>query len=127
MKFKRFIIFFSYLLFWYLYFVVARIYFILFNLSEAGDASFWDLILTFVHGFRLDASMIGYVGFFAAPIFLVSAFFKSHKVLKISLDVFTGLLLAVFSLIVIGDAEVYQYWGFRLDDTPLQYLNTPAA
>jgi phosphoglycerol transferase MdoB-like AlkP superfamily enzyme len=127
MRFKRFVIFFSYLLFWYLYFVVARIYFILFNLSEAGDASFWDLILTFVHGFRLDASMIGYVGFFAAPIFLISAFFKSHKVLKISLDIFTGILLAAFSLIVIGDAEVYKYWGFRLDDTPLQYLNTPGV
>lgn len=127
MKFRRFIIFFSYLLFWYLYFVAARIYFILFNLSEIGEASFWDLILTFFHGFRLDASMIGYIGFFVTPLFIVSAFFKSHKVLKISLNIYTGLLLAVFSLIVIGDAEVYKYWGFRLDDTPLQYLNTPAV
>ncbi|PLX06344.1 MAG: hypothetical protein C0596_17905 [Marinilabiliales bacterium] len=69
--------------------------------------------------------MVSYIGFFVIPIFIISAFFKSHKVLKISLDIFTVILLAVFSLIVIGDAEVYQYWGFRLDDTPLQYMNTP--
>lgn len=60
------------------------------------------------------------------PIFIVSAFFKSHKVLKISLDIYTGILLAIFALIVISDAELYKHWGFRMDDTPLQYFDNPA-
>ncbi len=100
-------------------------YFILFNLNDAGDASFLEICATFIHGFKLDVSIVSYIGFFIIPMFIFSAFFKSHKILKFSLDIFTGILLAVFSLIVIGDAEVYQYWGFRLDDTPLQYINTP--
>jgi len=34
-----------------------------------------------------------------------------------------GLLLALLMTI---DVELYRAWGFRLDDTPLQYLNSPA-
>jgi phosphoglycerol transferase MdoB-like AlkP superfamily enzyme len=109
------------------FFEIARVYFILFNLHESSEAGFWQICSTFIHGFRLDASMTAYIGFFVTPIFIISAFFKSHKVLKISLDIFTGILLAVFALIVIGDAEIYKYWGFRLDDTPLQYMNTPGV
>lgn len=125
MKFKRFTIYFYYLIFWLAFFEIARLYFIVFNLKDASGAGFWHICSTFIHGFRLDASMTAYIGFFVTPIFIVSAFFKSHKVLKISLGIFTGILLAVFSLIIIADAEVYKYWGFRLDDTPLQYINTP--
>jgi phosphoglycerol transferase MdoB-like AlkP superfamily enzyme len=33
-----------------------------------------------------------------------------------------GLLLA---LLITTDLELYRTWGFRLDDTPLQYLNSP--
>jgi phosphoglycerol transferase MdoB-like AlkP superfamily enzyme len=115
-----------YLLFWLFFFEIARIYFILFNLNDASGAGFWDICLSFIHGFKLDISMVAYVGFFAMPLFIVSAFFKSHKVLKISLDIFTGILLSVFSLIVISDAELYQHWGFRMDDTPLQYFSNPS-
>lgn len=126
MRLKRFTIYFFYLFFWYFFFVVSRLYFILFNFAEASNAGFAELFMTFVHGFRLDASIISYAGFFVIPIFIVSAFFKSHKVLKISLDIYTAILLAIFSLIVIGDAELYHYWGFRIDDSPLQYLKNPA-
>ncbi|MDD2387333.1 MAG: sulfatase-like hydrolase/transferase [Bacteroidales bacterium] len=125
MKAKKFLIYLYYLLFWLFFFEIARIYFLLFNLKEADGAGFWNICASFIHGFRLDLSMVSYIGFFAIPLFIFAAFFKSHKVLKISLDIFTGILIAVFSLIIIGDAEVYKYWGFRLDDTPLQYMNTP--
>jgi len=127
MKFKRFILFFYYLLFWLFFFEVARIYFILFNLSDASNASFIELCKTFFYGYKLDISIVAYVGFFAIPFFIISAFFKSHKVLKISLDIYTGILLAIFSVIIIGDAELYKHWGFRMDDTPLQYMNTPGV
>ncbi len=125
MKNKRIVIYLYYLLFWLFYFEVSRIYFILFNLKEASQNSFGDILLTFIHGFKLDISVVSYIGFFAIPIFIISAFLKSSKFLKISLGIFTGIWLMIFSLIVVGDAETYQYWGFRLDDTPLQYINTP--
>ncbi len=126
MKLKRLLIYLCYLLFWLFFFEIARVYFILFNLSETSGAGFWNIMATFIHGFKLDASIVSYVGFFAVPLFIVSAFFKSHKVLKISLDIYTGLFIAVFALIIVGDAELYQYWGFRMDATPLQYLRNPA-
>jgi len=127
MKVKKFIIYLYYLLFWLFFLEFSRLFFILFNLKESSGAGFWDLCATFIYGFKLDASLVAYIGFFVTPLFIISAFFKSHKVLKWSLDIFTGILVTVFTLIIVGDAEVYQYWGFRLDDTPLQYMNTPGV
>ncbi|MDD4150612.1 MAG: LTA synthase family protein [Bacteroidales bacterium] len=127
MKAKKFLIYLYYLLFWLFFFELARVYFLIFNYHEADGAGFGDICSCFFYGFKLDLSTVSYIGFFVIPLFIVASFFKSYKVLKISLDVFTGILIAVFSLIIIGDAEVYKYWGFRLDDTPLQYLNTPGA
>lgn len=127
MKYKRFLILLFYMLFWLFFFEIARIYFILFNLNETSGAGFWNVLESFWYGFRLDISMVSYISFFSIPIFIVSAFFKSPKVLKISLGIYTGVLLAFCSLIVIGDAELYKYWGYRMDATPLQYINTPAV
>lgn len=125
MKFLRLKIFLKYLLFWYLFFVLARIYFLLFNLSEIASPSFVNYLKTFVFGFKLDISLVAYIGLLVSPIFIISCFSNKTKFLKLSLNIITGLLLVIFSLIIIGDAEVYHYWGFRLDDTPLHYLKTP--
>ncbi|MEI3340818.1 MAG: hypothetical protein V8R52_00260 [Coprobacter fastidiosus] len=36
------------------------------------------------------------------------------------------MIIAVLSLIFISDIELYTYWGFRMDATPLFYLKSPA-
>ncbi|MDR2009737.1 MAG: sulfatase-like hydrolase/transferase [Bacteroidales bacterium] len=125
MKFKRFLILLYFFLFWICYFIVARIIFFLFNTPELAGISFSEILATFFYGFKLDISAASYITFFSIPVFIISAFFSSNKVLKISLNIFTGIMIAIVSLIIIGDAEVYKYWAFRLDNSPLKYLNTP--
>lgn len=127
MKFKRIYILLRYTLFWLMYFFTARACFLLFNTKELSDTSLCDILLTFIYGFRLDLSTLSYVIICTIPIFIISAFFKSYKVLKISLNLLTGIIIVFFSFIIIGDAEVYKYWAFRLDSTPIQYLSTPEA
>src|SRR5690606_31600264 len=39
---------------------------------------------------------------------------------------YTFALLGIISVLLAADLELYAHWGFRLDATPLQYLNTPA-
>ncbi|MDP4208057.1 MAG: LTA synthase family protein [Bacteroidota bacterium] len=34
-------------------------------------------------------------------------------------------MLIIISFLIIVDAQLYQYWGFRLDSTPLLYIKTP--
>ena len=38
---------------------------------------------------------------------------------------YTDVVGAVLSILVMADADLYRVWGFRLDATPLQYLDTP--
>lgn len=127
MKYRKFLILLYYFLFWLLYFEIARIVFLLFNTGKLSGVSFSEIIGTFSHGILLDLSTISYITIFIIPVFIISAFFKTYKILKIALDIYTGILLIILSLIIVGDAETYKYWGFRLDDTPLQYLSTPGA
>ena len=49
------------------------------------------------------------------PVFRKSVIFKGYSYL----------LLFFVLLITIADLEVYKSWGFRLDATPLRYLQSP--
>jgi phosphoglycerol transferase MdoB-like AlkP superfamily enzyme len=40
--------------------------------------------------------------------------------------VYSYMLVILLSVLLATDLELYSHWGFRLDATPLQYLNTPA-
>ncbi|EJF10213.1 hypothetical protein [Pontibacter sp. BAB1700] len=38
---------------------------------------------------------------------------------------YTYIILVLLSVLMAVDLELYTYWGFRLDSTPMLYLNTP--
>jgi phosphoglycerol transferase MdoB-like AlkP superfamily enzyme len=51
-------------------------------------------------------------------------FFKNN-VFKPVVKTVTLVCLFISALVLVIDLELYKYWGFRLDFTPLLYLNTP--
>ncbi|MGV3540042.1 MAG: LTA synthase family protein [Rufibacter sp.] len=73
----------------------------------------------------MDFSFAAYVSILPFLLFLLEVAFRKKVFLKI-IHIFTYVLLVIISLLVTGDLELYSAWGFRLDSTPLQYLNTPA-
>lgn len=85
----------------------------------ASDFSLWPDILW--HGFRMDLSVAGYVSLIPG---LVIAFSPSRWLLPFFAR-YTALLLILVSFMTTVDMEIYRAWGFRLDTTPLRYLNTP--
>ncbi len=78
----------------------------------------------FIRGVWMDISLVGYI-MLLSGVFMAVLFF-SGKATSILFRVFTALILAAFIVIVVGDLELYRHWGFRIDSTPLFYLQTPA-
>ncbi|UII30022.1 LTA synthase family protein [Fulvivirga ulvae] len=120
--------FFSYGLFWVIFFLMARVLFLAYNFDRTLEMSVGDVLLSILHGLRLDMSATGY--FMLLPgLFIVFTTYASPKILHLLLTGYTVLLLILCSLIIIADLEMYTHWGFRLDATPLLYIgeDTPLA
>lgn len=121
---RKFLIFLGTILFWYLYFVAARILFLLYNYSFSSELSLHEIIMTFVKGFKLDLSFVSYFSVLTSFIFGLF-FFLNGKILYKIVFYYFSFIAVVLSLVTITDCELYRFWGFRLDATPLLYLKNP--
>jgi phosphoglycerol transferase MdoB-like AlkP superfamily enzyme len=121
---KRLIALLALVIFWLAFFYFARFVFLIIHNKEASELGFKVLAGTFTHGIKLDISAIGYIFIFpllaSLPALWISGDWFRHFI-----RIYTWILLFVSSSLVIGDAVLYTYWGFRMDYTPFIYLKTP--
>ncbi|MBJ6120001.1 sulfatase-like hydrolase/transferase [Pontibacter sp. BT310] len=113
-----------YFLFWVLFFIVSRAAFLLYNLDNSSELTTADLAGTFLYGSRLDFSFASYLSALPFIIAFVGIVWKRLPAAGI-IRWYTFVLLGIMSVLLAADLELYKHWGFRLDSTPLQYLNTP--
>ena len=121
---RKFLIFIGTIAFWYLFFVSARILFLLFNYKYTSALSFNEILLTFINGFKLDVSFASYLSVLTTVLFAVFFFFDGKKLYKIVFCYFS-IIAVVLVLVILIDCELYRHWGFRLDASPLIYLKNP--
>lgn len=116
----------KYFLFWFSFFLVIRALFLIFNFTYLKEIPLKIIPQIYLAGFRLDISASSYILILPFLLVIISMFIKIPR-FTILINVYTYLLLVIFSFLTIVDMELYQYWGFRLDTTPLQYIHTPGA
>jgi phosphoglycerol transferase MdoB-like AlkP superfamily enzyme len=80
---------------------------------------------TFLYGLRLDASAAAYLSLVPFLLFVLGSLWGPRFPLGRAVGGYTAVMGTVMSLLIIIDLELYRTWGFRLDDTPLQYLSSP--
>lgn len=115
-----------YYVLWLSYFFIARSVFLLYNFESVQDIGFQNVVKTFLFGLRLDMSAAGYYS--VLPFFLFTLYFLTNRkktFIKV-VRYFTNVLLFLSSVLVVTDLGLYQNWHFRLDDTFLKYLYSPA-
>lgn len=114
----------GYLSIWVILFELFRLLFLLYHFDAAHQLSFSTLIQTFWYGLRMDLSTAAYVTLPVCLFVLISLFVPFFR--KRSLYfIYTAIVLLLTVLIVTADLEVYKQWAFRIDATPLKYLNSP--
>lgn len=113
-----------YFCFWVVFFLSARIIFLSYHIEDTKLLTLETVWGIFWNGIRMDFSMSGYLS--VIPFLLVSL---SNFIKKSRLEnwIFSYTFVAIFAitLIVVIDLQVFNTWGYRLDATPLHYLNSP--
>lgn len=116
----------KYLIYWLLVFVLGRACFLFVNWFESSKLSFSTLLSTFFHGFRLDLSMSAYLVLIPFLTLSLSLLLIKRKS-QILQSVLHFLLFLPAIVIVAIDAQLFRYWGFKLDLTPFRFLeNSPS-
>lgn len=102
-------------------FMLQKPLFMLFYRSLYAETSGSDWLSVIWHGLPLDLSLAGYLTAIPGLLFIASAWTLSKVLHRIwcGYFLFVSLLL---SLIFTVDVGLYEYWGFRLDATPLFYF-----
>lgn len=113
-----------YFLFWLVYFIFARFFFLMYYVEKASELGFLNLLKTFVYGIQLDASFTAYLC--VIPFVLITFFvwLDFKKIAKI-IQIYSMSVLFIINAFLLVDAGLYQAWGVRLDTSILPYFNTP--
>ena len=104
-------------------FVMAKVAFMLFC-HDGHDFVFGDIFQVVWHGISLDLSTALY--FFIVPFLLsiVSIWYWTKWLTQLLRGYFLFISL-VFALVFVADTSLYPFWGFKLDASCLQYLESP--
>ena len=113
-----------YFLFWLLFFGLARLLFLAYHHTATATIDFTTVLSTFAYGLRLDASAAAYLCLLPFLLFIGSCFLPRFP-LRALVGAYSAAIGVVLALLVTADLELYRTWGFRLDDTPFQYLSSP--
>ena len=114
----------QYLVFWISYFVMFRVIFLSYHLSETKRLATDTLVSTFIYGFKMDLSFSSYLCLLLFVILALSFFIPKKTTIAIvhGLTLFFVILLSIIS---VADLELFKEWGFRIDASPLVYFSNP--
>ena len=110
-----------------LLFQVQRICFMLYYHDHFSGVSFGEMVQVLWHGIPMDLSCAGYLTAVPGLLFTAAAVFGyGGKALRGISYIYVGIVSLLVSAVFIVDLVLYDYWGFRIDFTPVFYfLSSP--
>ena len=106
-------------------FVLQKPLFMIWQGSLYAGIPFAEWLRVAWHGLPLDLSVSAYIMVLPMLLSLV-AIWRPGRWLLYTLRGYFSLIVLLLAVICVADAELYGYWGFRIDVTPLFYLQSPA-
>lgn len=117
--------FLKYYLFWLVFFLVFRGFFLLANPALSQTLSASDLFGTFSHGCIMDCSAAAYFSLLPGLLMAFSPFCSGFS--RSFIKYYTLILLLLVTILGLADIALYPSWGTRIDAQILPYLKEPAA
>ncbi|MBW3544029.1 MAG: sulfatase-like hydrolase/transferase [Bacteroidetes bacterium] len=115
----------GYYFYWLIYFIFTKAVFLLYHQPLSKKLPAETLLGIFWHGLALDLSFSAYLCAIPFLVVAFSAFIPFRQWLAAFLLVYTSIMIFVVTFLCTADLELFRIWGFRLDASPLNYLNTP--
>ena len=106
-----------------LVFIIAKVGFML-CCHEGHGFTITDVCQVIWHGLTLDISTSLYILTLPFLVTMASVWYKSRWMGTV-LKVYFGIIALAMALAFTADTSLYPFWGFKLDATCLQYLETP--
>ena len=110
-------------LYWTVFFVFFKLFFMLFNHATYSQFSFSEDFLTILHGLRMDIAAAGYLTIAPALCLTMAPWFP-NTVLKI-IRAYTIAILPILVLMGCADAATFTDWQTRLSVSILNFLSDP--
>ena len=121
---KRAIALFAWVVFWLIFFLFARIFFIFLQGNRISEYSLADILSIFYHGFKLDLSATGYM--LILPLLITIASINSDgRWYRNFIRIYTCILIVLSTILIVIDASVYSYWAYRLEFYVMGYFLDP--
>ncbi len=106
------------------YFILFRVAFLVYHSSTSAHLPIETLGGVFIHGSKMDLSFTAYLSLVTFLLIMLTVLTNQLWVPKL-LKGYTLVTLLLVTFLQIADLELFREWGFRLDATPLTYINTP--
>jgi phosphoglycerol transferase MdoB-like AlkP superfamily enzyme len=119
-----FYIFLRIYLFWLLFFAFFRAVFIVVNYAYADQTPILTTLAAFGPGLRMDLSFSGYLMLLTAGVQLLALLIQ-RKFCNTCLRWMHYLLIPLFTSLVLGDINLFRYWGGHLNSEAISFIATP--
>lgn len=114
----------KYWILWIVIFEIARLFFFASNFNDTQNAGIKNIYLSLLHGLRMDMSIAAYITVPVCLILLMAIWIKRLPIVHF-IKIYSSIVFILVFIIVLADAQLFKAWGFRIDTTPLKYLQNP--
>jgi len=111
---------------WVLVFALQKPVFMAYYHKLYSEVSISDWLSVIWHGLSLDLSMAGYLSAIPALLLIISVWVTASWLRK-SARLYFIIMALLVAIIFVVDLGLYDFWGFRLDATPVFYFLTSPA
>lgn len=122
---KKHILFFArYLGFWMIMFILMRAMFLMFNGKTSSTFTLNEILYTFLHGLRLDISASAYLTLIPLALWFFATL-SNDKWMDYILTFYNVVAIIIVVIICIIDAELYSFWGQKLNAYASSFAKFP--
>jgi phosphoglycerol transferase MdoB-like AlkP superfamily enzyme len=114
MFFKKWIFLVRYFIFWILLFAAHRLVFLALYFGKISNEPFTRILASFYHALYLDVSAASYITVIPAILLSLAYIFQRNGFLK-ALNIYTILLIFIYTFIAIGEDGIYGEWNTKLN------------
>ncbi len=116
----------KYFLLWLIYFWVAKVIFLLYNLTLSEELNLREIAGIFRFGLVMDVSTACYLLGFPALLF-VFRFLISAKAMNRMVYIYTAVVTIIVSFLQTLDLALYPHWGTKINFSVMNFIHDPVS